>query len=227
MTSYHKKVKIIYKDSGDNMKKNKQLFLTVTLVLVLLLITTGVSVAFFNYVKEGTTENSIKLGTITFKYTENSNLGNGIIIKDAFPISDEEGKIQIGEGKVFDFTIESTLSKSDLEYEVVAEPTEESNLSLDAIKFYLTDITSGTEVEIANSISNNRVKTLNQYSDTLIPNVTGKTIYQETIVKNTKGYLKKFRARMWVTEGLDWSDENYMGKLTAIKINVYANSEEK
>ena len=207
------------------LKKNKQI-LIILIVIAFLIITITGSYSFFNYAKPGSTESTIELGSITFKYTENENLGNGISIIDAFPISDEEGKNQTGEGKVFDFKVEANLSRSDIEYEVVARPTKDSTLPLDAIKLYLTDITSGDEEEITSSINEEgKVKTLDEYNDTLIENVKGKTIYEETILRNTKGYLKQFRARMWIAENVDWSDDKYINKSGAIKINVYANSE--
>ena len=73
-------------------KKHKQQTIVAASILILLVVTIGTSFAFFNYAKKGTTENSIKLGEITFKYTENGTNGNGITITDAFPISDEEGR---------------------------------------------------------------------------------------------------------------------------------------
>lgn len=207
------------------MSKKKQLLISVILILSISCITLGVSFSLFSYMKEGSKENVIKLGSITFKYTEGNELGNGISITDALPISDEEGKIQIGEGKVFDFKVEANLSRSDIEYQVVAEPTENSTMPLDAIKFYLTDITDGTEEEISSTFGlDGSVKTLDKYQDTDITNVSGKTVYHETILKNTKGYVKQFRARLWLRDGLDWSDSEYMGKTLAIRINVYANS---
>ena len=206
--------------------KKRSLVISFLVILSVLLVTLGVSVSFFSYMKKGEKENSIKLGSITFKYTENENVGNGITITDALPISDDEGKIQSGEGKVFDFKVESNLSRSDLEYEIVAEPISNSNLPLDAMKLYLTSIDDDKEEEIESTINENgKVKTLDEYSDTTIKNATGKTIYQETILRNTKGYLKNFRARMWLREDLDWTDEKYMGKSGAIRINVYANSD--
>ena len=51
------------------MKNKKSLVLSVIAVVMLLVITIGVSYAFFSYTKKGTTENSIKTGTITFLYT--------------------------------------------------------------------------------------------------------------------------------------------------------------
>ena len=204
----------------------KQLFLSSFLIIIILLITVGVSFSFFSYVKRGNTENSIKVGEITFKYTENSNLGNGITITDALPISDEEGKKLTGSGNVFDFKVESNLSRSDLEYEVVVEPTEDSTLPLDAIKFYLTELTDNGEQPIESSIKVDKtIKTLEEYNDTEITNANGKTVYQETILRNTRGYVKKFRARMWIADNIDWSDDKYFNKSGQIKVNVYANSD--
>lgn len=204
---------------------NKKIVISILIVIFLLLVTLGASIAFFSYLKLGEEESSVKLGTITFKYTENEDIGNGISISDAYPISDEEGKNQVATGQVFDFKIEANLSRSDIEYEIVAEPTEDTTMPLNAIKFYLTDITSGTEEEIASSLdSEGNVKTLDQFSDTEINNATGKTIYQETILKNTKDYLKQFRARMWLSDQVEWTEE-YINTKASIRINVYANSD--
>ena len=141
--------------------KKRQVILVSLLMMSLLLLTLGVSVSLFSYVRKGSTENSVKLGAITFKYTENSNIGNGIMITEALPVTDEVGKIQSGEGKIFDFKVESNLSRSDLEYEIVAEPISNSNLPLDAMKLYLTSIDDDKEEEIESTINENgKVKTL-------------------------------------------------------------------
>lgn len=206
--------------------KGQKKKLIILSVIALLLITVGISYAALYIALNGSKENSIKLGNITFVYKENSNIGNGITITDAFPISDSEGKSQDGTGKVFDFQIESAITTNDLEYEIVAEETENSNLPLDAIKFYLTEIVDEEEEEIASSYDiEGNVKTLDNYDDTLINNVKGKTIYQNTISANTENYLKKFRARMWIKEGIDWSSDEYINKSGAIRVNVYVNSD--
>ena len=89
--------------------KKKQIFLTLIAVLSLVLMTVGVSYSLFTYSKTGVTDNIVKTGKINFLYTEVSGIGKGISLTDAFPISDEEGKLQTGEGKVFDFKITSIL----------------------------------------------------------------------------------------------------------------------
>ncbi|MCI5967099.1 MAG: hypothetical protein MRZ42_01785, partial [Tenericutes bacterium] len=103
------------------MKSKKSLLLSIIAVVMLLVITVGVSYAFFSYTKKGTTENSIKTGTITFLYTEVTGVGKGIKIEDALPMTDEQGKLQTGNGNVFEFKITSdTLSNTSIPYEVTA-----------------------------------------------------------------------------------------------------------
>ena len=48
------------------------------IVISILIVTFSLSVAFFSSLTEGKTENSIKLGELTFKYTENTLNGRGI-----------------------------------------------------------------------------------------------------------------------------------------------------
>ena len=55
--------------------KKKQIIITLIAIISLIVITVGVTYAFFNYAKEGTTDNTIKTGTITFLYTEVSGVG--------------------------------------------------------------------------------------------------------------------------------------------------------
>ena len=208
------------------MNQKKRLLFLFSVIIYLALTIFGVSIAFFSYVKEGTTESTVKLGGITFKYTENGDSGNGININDSFPISDEEGKKMSGAGNVFEFKVESNLSRSDLEYEITVEATKESELPLDAIKFYLVELDGENEKEIGSTLnSDGTVKTLADFSDTNIVEQTGKNVYQETILKNTKGYVKKFRVRMWISEDIDWADDNYANKSGQLRVNVYANSD--
>ena len=208
------------------MNQNKRLLFLFSVIICLVLTIFGVSIAFFSYAKEGTTESTVKLGGITFKYTENGDSGNGIDITDSFPIGDEEGKKLSGVGNVFEFKVESNLSRSDLEYEITVEATKESELPLDAIKFYLVELDGENEKEIESTLnSDGTVKTLADFSDTNIVEQTGKNVYQETILKNTKGYVKKFRVRMWISEDIDWADDNYANKSGQLRVNVYANSD--
>ena len=91
-------------------KKSTGLLLSILGVISLVLITAGVTYAFFSYAKQGTTENVIKTGTITFLYDELEGVGNGIKITDAIPMTDEVGKALADANQYFDFKVTSTVS---------------------------------------------------------------------------------------------------------------------
>ena len=203
------------------MKSNikKQIFLTLVAVLSLILITVGVSYSLFTYSKTGVTDNVVKTGKINFLYTEVSGIGKGISLTDAFPISDEEGKIQIGEGKVFDFKITSTIEmNSNIKYEVTARKKSDSTLAEDKVKLYLTEV-DGIEKELLLDNYYN----LEQTSTKVPDGVVEKTIYEGTVPANTSNYEKNFRLRMWLSDDADFSDGSMNNKTFTVTVNVYAN----
>ena len=208
--------------------RGKQIVITVLAIVSLIVITIGVSYSFFTYTREGTTENVIKSGSITFLYTEVSKVGRGIELSDAYPISDEEGKIQTGEGKVFDFKVTSTTSSStSIPYEVTARKKADSTLDEEAVKVYLTEV-NGEEKEILLDKYSN----LEQTSVNVPSGTVEKTIYTGIVPANNSNYEKNFRLRMWIDNSVDFSpvkDENgndiypYNNKTFTLTVNVYAN----
>ena len=101
--------------------KKKQIIITLVAIISLIVITVGVTYAFFNYAKTGTTDNTVKTGSITFLYTEVSGVGKGISLTEAYPVADSIGKVQTGEGKVFDFKVTSNIEmNSNIEYQITA-----------------------------------------------------------------------------------------------------------
>lgn len=199
---------------------NKKRIITVLMIILGVIAALGLSVALFRYIKEGVIGNTLKSGTIRFHYQENGN-GNGINIEDGESVLDADGKVL---NQYFEFTIDGDLMNKDLTYEVVVEPTSDTNINLDGIKFYLTQVVNDSEVEISQSINNsNKVKTLSEYSDTDITGQTGKAVYIERIPANTTNYLKTFRARMWISEDVDTMSTGYFGRTGAFRVNVYTN----
>ena len=199
--------------------KKKQIFLTLVAVLSLILITVGVSYSLFTYSKTGVTDNIIKTGKINFLYTEVSGIGKGISLTDAFPISDEEGKLQMGDGNVFDFKITSTIEmNSSISYEITARKKSDSTLDEDKVKLYLTEV-DGTEKEILLDKYSNLTQT-----NTKVPyGVVEKTIYEGEVPANTSNYEKNFRLRMWIDNDTDFSDGSMNNKTFTVTVNVYAN----
>ena len=202
---------------GKNSKK-KQIIITLVAIISLIVITVGVTYAFFNYAKEGTTDNTIQTGSITFLYTEVSGVGKGISLTDAYPVADSIGKVQVGEGKIFDFKVTSNISmNSNIGYQVTARKKTGSTLANSAVKVYLTEV-SGTEQELLLS----KYSELSQTDKVDISKYDERILYEATVPANTESYEKNFRLRMWVSDDTDFSDGSMNDKTFTLTVNVYA-----
>ena len=198
--------------------KKKQIIITLIAIISLIVITVGVTYAFFNYAKEGTTDNTIKTGSITFLYTEVSGVGKGISLTDAYPVADSIGKVQVGEGKVFDFKVTSNISMdSNIGYQVTARKKTGSTLANSAVKVYLTEV-NGTEQELLLS----KYSELSQTDKVDSSKYDERILYEETVPANTKNYEKNFKLRMWVSDDTDFSDGSMNDKTFTLTVNVYA-----
>ena len=198
--------------------RKKQIIITLVAIISLIVITVGVTYAFFNYAKEGTTDNTIKTGSITFLYTEVSGVGKGISLTDAYPVADSIGKVQVGEGKIFDFKVTSTISmNSSIGYQVTARKKTGSTLANSAVKVYLTEV-DGTEQELLLS----KYSELSQTDKVDISKYDERILYEATVPANTSNYEKNFRLRMWVSDDTDFSDESMNDKTFTLTVNVYA-----
>ena len=203
------------------MKKNskkKQVLLTLLGVISLIVITVGVTYAFFNYAKEGTTDNTIQTGSITFLYTEVSGVGKGISLTEAYPVADSIGKVQVGEGKVFDFKVTSNISMNySIGYQVTVRKKTGSTLDDSAVKVYLTEV-NGTEQELLLS----KYSELSQTDRVDANKYTEKVLYESRVPANTSNYEKNFRLRMWVSDDTDFTDGSMNDKTFTLTVNVYA-----
>ena len=198
--------------------KKKQIIITLVAIISLIVITVGVTYAFFNYAKKGTTDNVVKTGSITFLYTEVSGVGKGISLTEAYPVADSIGKVQVGEGKVFDFKVTSNISmNSSIGYQVTARKKTGSTLANSAVKVYLTEV-NGTEQELLLS----KYSELDQTDKVDSSKYDERILYEATVPANTSNYEKNFRLRMWVDENTDFSDGSMNDKTFTLTVNVYA-----
>ena len=203
-------------------KKSTGLLLSILGVLSVVLITAGVTFAFFNYAREGSTENTVTTGSITFLYTENSGTGRGISLTNAFPISDEVGKAQTGAGNVFEFKVTSTTpNKTTIPYEITARKATESTLTDDTVvKLYLTKVSGDSEEEVLL----NKYSALTQTEKVSSSKYTEKTLYTEEVPANSSNYEQAYRLRMWIDEKTDFSNGSMNNKTFKVTVNVYANA---
>ena len=201
------------------MKDKKKILLSVLGILMLVLVTVGVTYAVFTYTKLGTTENTVTTGTLKFLYTENTGVGAGINIENAFPVSDTVGKSYDTDKYVFDFSVEATNSGTEeIPYEVTLRKKSTSTLSESNVKVYLTDMTGDADTSIvAPTLYSDLTETTIDVGEEV-----EKTIYNGTVLGGELNYLKDFRLRMWIDESSNQDDIN--GKTFVALVNVYANA---
>ena len=211
-----------------NLKEIKRLLIVASIVL-LFVITLGVTYAFFTYVKDGTTENTIKSGSITFLYDEINQSGNSISIIDALPVTDEIGKEQV---KSFNFRIVAHPSSStSIPYELTLRKKTGSDNIDDIVKIYLAKTSSydaniSSEEELVTSIfSDLTTVSKNGYSE--------KTLFSTEVPAGNLSYEQNYRLKMWIDNDADYSgiinsntgeiEYPYNNKTFIITVNAYAN----
>ena len=195
------------------MKENnsKQVLLSVLGVAILVVAVVGVSFAAFTYSKAGEKVNTITTGTITMSYSEDT---NGINLKDALPMTDEQGKALAGENNVFEFTVSANITgTTTINYAVTATKEPDSTLDDTAVKVYLTDITSGGDAEV---LAPTKVSGLGKTAS----DVSGAPNDQYKLTSGTFNTTasKKYRLRMWVAD--DYSTLTTSGTYK-LRVNVY------
>ena len=190
--------------------KNMMKVITTISVLSLVLITVGVTLAFYSYTRTGTTENTVQSSGITFIYTEIDGQGSGIGITDALPMSDVLGEAQTGDRNVFNYKIKSS------------NPTDKY------INYTVTVRKKSTGTELDNYIKLNVKEVGGSYNQTafykdleLYNNLDNERIIYQGEVTNDPNYEKNFQLRMWLSDTLTL-DENTNDKSFSVTVNVHA-----
>ena len=219
-------------------RKSTGLLLSILGVISLVLITAGVTYAFFSYAKQGTTINSITTGTINFLYDES---GTALTISNALPQSDSEG-IQNNSSEAFTFSVTSTTpSTAYINYIVTARMDATSTLPQNQVKLYITstgddDGTNGnptlgpTMGDTAGSILTFAELTdassfTNILKTNTIGSATEKVLYVGQVptknATNNGSYTRNFRLNMW----LAGNDATYECQVNGVKDSQYETQE--
>lgn len=196
--------------------------------LGLVLIAIGGSLALFSYTQNGTTDNTIKSGSLTFLYDEENREGNGITIEDALPISDALGKAQV---KAFNFKITSSVSSTtEIPYTITLRQKQGTDNIGNIVKVYLAKTADYTtpvanEEEVVTSLFSSLTDvTHNGYSE--------KLLLSTKVPAGSSDYVQNYRLKMWVDSNTNYSQvENettheleypYNNKTFTATVNVYA-----
>ena len=199
-----------------------------SILLILLVITIGVTYAFYTYRGQGQRENTVKTGELSFVYDEQRQEGNQVSLTNAFPMTDEQGKGQMGNNSVFEFVITATTKGAPISYEIYLTKEESSTLSEQVVKTYLTKVTDNSETAVVDTRNQREINLYSELGDTTLVS-QGKTLYQETIPESETSYHQTFRYRMWIDEDASQMQNGewiYNGQSFSVKVNVYASNEE-
>ena len=194
------------------------MIVAIVLLLSIICVTIGVTYAAFTFTKEGSVENTLETSTIMLTYTEGK---TGILLNEAYPMSDEKGKILTGENNVFDFTVQANLSRTmSIGYEVTAVKipiTDMTPLLDNEVKLYLERaIDPDTNYSEVLSPSN----FISRGTQTEIGSPIGSMILDSGNFTQAGTTIHNYRLRMWVDENVNIS--NGESRKYGIKINVYA-----
>lgn len=168
------------------------------------------------YKGDSGSDNEIVTDQIIFSYSDVDKVGNGIFIQDAIPISDDMGKAMTGKNQYFDFYITASTKKSKVFYQLLVNKDEESTLSNNNVRIYLTKMLGSYEEELVldnfSNLKQKKVKNKDYY-----------VLYEKTLSESLENYSDSYRLRMWVAEDAT----NYENQKFSIKIDVYAEQVEE
>lgn len=181
--------------------ESKQIILSILAIAVLIVAVVGVSYAVVTTTVSSSKENGLSTGTISVKFQDG---GSSVAIKNAMPISDEQGKLLTGNDYVFDFSVETSISGiSTINYEISAEkiPIEQELLSDANVRFYLQ---RKSEHEYESTPITFTPQPFVPLSDTTFLGSSKGTmlLYSGTFtntVEEVNTYRENFRLRMWVS----------------------------
>jgi len=180
------------------MDKKNQVLMTVLGVFALVIVTIGVSYAFFSYTRTGTTESTIKTttGEISFIYSDDE---AGVNLTDAVPLSATQGKALTD---TYDFSVAANMStNATITYTVTAVNTTgtpeagKKAITDSQVRAYLTD-DAGTALWTTGSGDNAGTKLM---SEIITTGTTGE-LYKGTLTTTTAAAAqsKAFKLRIWL-----------------------------
>ena len=167
------------------MKKKKIIILSIA-IIGLLLIATGVTYAFLNINFEGTKINSLYVPSISLTYSES---GNALTI-DTRVNNDNEGKTL----PYFEFSVSG---ESEVDYPLdyyIYLTEEESSLTKDQIKFYLTKVENNSEIQVLEPTLGSNLKNYGTNESDLF---LYKASFDFTEENNT--FSDTYRLRGWIS----------------------------
>lgn len=170
-------------------ESNNKIFIIIICLFIFIIMVIGVSMATFTYTKEKDSVNTISTGNIYLNYNEDT---NGINITNAYPMSDDLGKVLTNENQYFDFSVDASISGDVVaDYEISAIKDTNSTLSNDEVKLYLEKEVNNNYEEV---MAPKNYTPLNKSTD--LGTMAGSMLLDSGSF--SKSSSVSYRLRMWV-----------------------------
>ncbi len=190
----------------------KETLISIVALLFIIIAVVGITYAAFSYTKAGTKSNKVTTSTITMNYNEAT---NGITLTNAFPMSDNDGKVLTGEGNTFGFTVTVTTgNNTPVGYEISAVKDSNSTLSNNDVRIYLEKSTSGAEGTYSSVLEPTGFSPINATTEIGTP--AGEMLLHSDSTTSTR--TDYYILRMWIRSDYEITGES---KFFTIKVNVY------
>lgn len=170
-------------------ESNNKIFIIIVCLFIFVIMIIGVSMATFTYTKEKDSVNTISTGNIYLNYNEDS---NGINITNAYPMTDDLGKVLTNEDQYFDFSIDASITGDVVaNYEISAIKDSNSTLGNDDVKLYLEKKVDNSYEEV---MAPKNFTPLTKSTD--LGTMAGSMLLDSGSVSKTS--TTSYRLRMWV-----------------------------
>ena len=187
---------------GGGVSQTKRYIIPVIFVILLLVITVGLSYAMYTFTGSGTKENVIQTGHIVITFND----VNNISIQNRYPETDSEGLANTDTNSQMTFTVTSDITGSTkVNYALGITDIQEGNtLTQYYIKIYLKKGNS-----VATGFTENKGKLISSFKPLYIENVMTSHVLLTDVISGSEVHTYTLKA---------WIDENY--KLPSTESNT-------
>ena len=187
---------------GGGVSQTKRYVIPVIFVILLLVITVGLSYAMYTFTGSGTKENVIQTGHIVITFND----VNNISIQNRYPETDSEGLANTDTNSQMTFTVTSdTTGSTKVNYALGITDIQEGNtLTQYYIKIYLKKGNS-----VATGFTENKGKLISSFKPLYIENVMTSHVLLTDVISGSEVHTYTLKA---------WIDENY--KLPSTESNT-------
>ena len=187
---------------GGGVSQTKRYVIPVIFVILLLIITVGLSYAMYTFTGSGTKENVIQTGHIVITFND----VNNISIQNRYPETDSEGLANTDTNSQMTFTVTSDITgDTKVNYALgITDIQEGATLTQDYIKIYLK---KGNDV--ATGFTENKGELISTFRPLYIENIMDSHVLLTDVISGSEVHTYTLKA---------WIDENY--KLPSTETNT-------